>query len=83
MSEISIANPVIRSADQAQQRWFFGGGVHSWLATAEETEGSAVERRRSLLRPLADPHGLARPPLGVDTSGPRLGADDRRRGLRR
>ena len=40
MSETSTASPVIRSAQQAEQRWFFGGGVHSWLAKAEETAGA-------------------------------------------
>lgn len=40
MSETTSAKPVLRSASQAEQRWFFGGGVHSWLATAEETSGA-------------------------------------------
>jgi quercetin dioxygenase-like cupin family protein len=40
MSETTTARPILRSAEQADQRWFFGGGVHSWLATAEETAGA-------------------------------------------
>ena len=40
MSQTTTANSVIRSAQQAEQRWFFGGGVHSWLAKAEETAGA-------------------------------------------
>jgi quercetin dioxygenase-like cupin family protein len=32
--------PTVRGADQAEQRWFYGGGVHSWLATAEDTGGA-------------------------------------------
>ncbi len=40
MSETTTARPVLRSAEQADQRWFFGRGVHSWLATAEETAGA-------------------------------------------
>ena len=40
MSESTTAKLVHRPAEQAEQRWFFGGGVHSWLATAEETAGA-------------------------------------------
>jgi quercetin dioxygenase-like cupin family protein len=40
MSEATIARPVVRAAKQTEQRWFFGGGVHSWLATAEDTGGA-------------------------------------------
>ena len=40
MPETTTASPVLRSPEQAEKRWFFGGGVHSWLATAEETSGS-------------------------------------------
>jgi quercetin dioxygenase-like cupin family protein len=32
--------PTIRSADEGDRRWFFGGGVHTWKATAEETDGA-------------------------------------------
>jgi quercetin dioxygenase-like cupin family protein len=32
--------PTIRSADGGDRRWFFGGGVHTWKATAEETGGA-------------------------------------------
>jgi quercetin dioxygenase-like cupin family protein len=40
MSEATVAHPVLRSAENAEQRWFFGGGVHSWLATAQDTGGA-------------------------------------------
>ena len=40
MSETATARPLVRSVEEADQRWFFGGGVHSWLATAEETAGA-------------------------------------------
>ena len=36
----TTAAPIVRPAVEAEQRWFFGGGVHSWLATAEETAGA-------------------------------------------
>jgi hypothetical protein len=32
--------PVIRGADDGDRRWFYGGGVHIWKATAEETGGA-------------------------------------------
>jgi len=31
---------LVRSAAQAEQRWFFGGGIHTWLASPEETGGA-------------------------------------------
>ena len=32
--------PTIRTADEGERRWFFGGGVHTWKATADETGGA-------------------------------------------
>lgn len=32
--------PTIRSGEEGLRRWFFGGGVHTWKATAEETGGA-------------------------------------------
>jgi quercetin dioxygenase-like cupin family protein len=34
------ARSVVRSADDGEARWFYGGGVHRWKATAEETAGA-------------------------------------------
>jgi quercetin dioxygenase-like cupin family protein len=31
---------VVRGAEDGERRWFFGGGVHSWKATADETAGA-------------------------------------------
>ncbi|WP_433015500.1 cupin domain-containing protein [Kribbella sp. CA-294648] len=31
---------IVRNAGEGELRWFSGGGVHRWLATAEETGGS-------------------------------------------
>lgn len=30
----------VRAADDGELRWFSGGGVHRWMATAEQTDGS-------------------------------------------
>src|SRR6478609_8652271 len=32
--------PIIRGAADGERRWFFGGGIHTWKATAEETNGA-------------------------------------------
>ncbi len=32
--------PLIRGAADGPRRWFYGGGVHTWKATAEETGGA-------------------------------------------
>ncbi len=31
---------MVRAADDGEQRWFYGGGVHRWKATADETAGT-------------------------------------------
>lgn len=31
---------VVRGADDGEARWFYGGGVHRWKATAAETSGA-------------------------------------------
>lgn len=31
---------LVRNADDVERRWFFGGGVHTWLATADDTGGT-------------------------------------------
>ena len=36
----STPAPIIRSAADGERRWFYGGGVHTWKATAEETNGA-------------------------------------------
>jgi quercetin dioxygenase-like cupin family protein len=30
----------VRAAGQGPRRWFYGGGVHTWLASAEDTGGA-------------------------------------------
>lgn len=40
MNALTTPAPIIRSHDECQQRWFAGGGVHTWLATEEETGGA-------------------------------------------
>lgn len=40
MSKLTTPAPIIRSHEDSEQRWFFGGGVHTWLATEEETGGA-------------------------------------------
>jgi quercetin dioxygenase-like cupin family protein len=32
--------PIVRGAADGERRWFYGGGVHTWKATAEETNGA-------------------------------------------
>ncbi len=31
---------LVRSAAEAEKRWFFGGGIHTWLAATEDTGGA-------------------------------------------
>ncbi len=36
----SATAPIIRAVSDGPRRWFYGGGVHTWKATAEETGGA-------------------------------------------
>jgi quercetin dioxygenase-like cupin family protein len=40
MAAVSTPMPIIRAAGEGESRWFFGGGVHTWKATAAETAGA-------------------------------------------
>src|ERR687893_752146 len=37
---MSTAETIIRGEGEGERRWFAGGGVHLWKASAEETDGS-------------------------------------------
>jgi quercetin dioxygenase-like cupin family protein len=39
---MSTAVPIIRGEGEGERRWFAGGGVHLWKATAEETGGAFI-----------------------------------------
>jgi quercetin dioxygenase-like cupin family protein len=32
--------PLVRNADEAEHRWFYGGGLHSWLVREHEVDDS-------------------------------------------
>jgi quercetin dioxygenase-like cupin family protein len=40
MTALVTPDASVRRPDQVEQRWFYGGGVHHWLATAEDTGGA-------------------------------------------
>jgi quercetin dioxygenase-like cupin family protein len=35
-----MSSPIVRADGDGEKRWFSGGGVHTWKATAEETDGA-------------------------------------------
>ena len=35
-----MATPVIRQAGEGERRWFYGGGIHTWKVTSEESGGA-------------------------------------------
>ncbi len=37
---VSTPVPIVRARHEGERRWFHGGGVHTWKATAEETAGA-------------------------------------------
>jgi quercetin dioxygenase-like cupin family protein len=40
MTSISVPTPLVRHVDAAERRWFYGGGIFTWLARAEDTAGA-------------------------------------------
>ena len=42
MASISTAVTVVRQDGEGERLWFYGGGVHIWKATEEETGGSFI-----------------------------------------
>ncbi len=39
MSAKTAPPPLVRNHEAAERRWFYGGGVYTWLAKAEDTGG--------------------------------------------
>ena len=37
---VSKVGPVVRAEGEGEKLWFYGGGVHTWLATSAETGGA-------------------------------------------
>ena len=40
MNQLTAPAPIMRNREEGGQRWFHGGGLHTWLATEEETGGA-------------------------------------------
>jgi mannose-6-phosphate isomerase-like protein (cupin superfamily) len=40
MSAVALPASIVRAKEEGQRRRFFGGGVHIWKATADETRGA-------------------------------------------
>jgi len=39
---MSGAVPIIRNDGEGERRWFYGGGLHTWKASSEETGGTLM-----------------------------------------
>lgn len=40
MSGGAVGQSLVRAAGEGERRWFYGGGLHIWKATADETGGA-------------------------------------------
>ena len=40
MTTVSASVPIVRSEQEGDRRWFYGGGLHTWKVTAAETAGA-------------------------------------------
>jgi mannose-6-phosphate isomerase-like protein (cupin superfamily) len=39
---MSAAVPIVRNEGEGERLWFYGGGIHIWKASAEETDGAFI-----------------------------------------
>lgn len=39
---MSPAEPIIRNDGEGERLWFYGGGVHTWKASSDETDGAFI-----------------------------------------
>ncbi|MCW2598555.1 MAG: cupin protein [Frankiales bacterium] len=42
MNTRTVRPSLVRAAEDGERRWFLGGGLHLWKATAEETDGAFI-----------------------------------------
>jgi quercetin dioxygenase-like cupin family protein len=42
MSADTARSSLVRATDEGERRWFYGGGLHIWKATADETDGAFI-----------------------------------------
>jgi quercetin dioxygenase-like cupin family protein len=47
--------PIVRAAGEGERLWFYGGGVHTWKATAAETDGAFLLFEAAMTRGKATP----------------------------
>lgn len=47
---ISKAVPIVHADGEGERLWFYGGGVHTWKATSEETAGAFLLFEDSMTR---------------------------------
>jgi len=40
MTAVTPHASIVRAREDGERRWFYGGGLHIWKATAEETDGA-------------------------------------------
>src|SRR5260370_41312780 len=40
MSASTACKSLVRATEEGERRWFFGGGLHIWKATADDTDGA-------------------------------------------
>src|SRR6187200_1712653 len=45
-----MSGSIVRADGEGERLWFYGGGVHTWKATAEETNGAFLIFEDSLTR---------------------------------
>src|SRR5579859_4044310 len=40
MSASTVRKSLVRATEDGEHRWFFGGGLHIWKATSDDTDGA-------------------------------------------
>jgi quercetin dioxygenase-like cupin family protein len=47
---MAAKNSIVRGKGEGEKLWFYGGGVHTWKVTAQETDGSLTVFEDALVR---------------------------------
>src|SRR5260370_868277 len=56
MTASTARKSLVRAAEDGERRWFFGGGLHLWKATAGDTDGGCLLFADRLGRGKVTPH---------------------------
>ena len=52
------ATPIVQAKGEGERYWFYGGGVHEWKATSEQTDGALFAFEDTLVKGKMTPYHM-------------------------